>query len=405
MMPKRAWAYIVFIYISGGAIVSISIFSTKNVQHNWLLFAILLACSTATQLFRVEAPSHQLYHPAFVFLMSGALLLDPLLFNLMVITSHLAEWMKEHWLKSKHLQDWYIQPFNIGMHILLGASVRFIYNALNPNPGDYTSLLAIAGAFLGALVYVFLNHLIVGLVISLARKVTFRESAIFEWESLMIDYFMLIMGYTSAVLMSLNYWLLITVLPPLYLIYRVLSVPQLKQQANVDPKTGLWNAEYFTKALEVEINRATRHERPLTVVMADIDLLRNINNTYGHIAGDAVLVGIADIFRASFREYDVVARFGGEEFSILIPETSAQAAKERIETIREKIEYCDFRSPVNTQQRIRATMSFGLAELNHEYKTVKELLHRADVAVYAAKLNGRNQCCVYSRDLMNVLNA
>lgn len=71
------------------------------------------------------------------------------------------------------------------------------------------------------------------------------------------------------------------------------------------------------------MNRARRHERPLTVVMADIDLLRNINNTYGHIAGDAVLKGVADIFRASFREYDEIARFGDDEFFILIPDTSA----------------------------------------------------------------------------------
>jgi len=404
MMPKRAWAYIVFIYFTGAAIVAASISSTRITNQQWLLFAVLLAFSTLSQMLRVEAPSHQLYHPAYVFIMSAALLLDPFLFNLMVIISHLAEWMKEYLLKSKHLQDWYIQPFNIAMHILLGASVRIVFTALNPNPGDYTSILAMAGALIGALVYVLLNHLIVGVVISLARKVKFKESGILEWESLTIDYSMLVMGYTNAILMSLNYWLVVTVLPPLYLIYRALSVPQLKQQANVDPKTGLWNAEYFTKALEVEIDRASRHERPLTVVMADIDLLRNINNTYGHIAGDAVLVGIADIFRASFREYDVVARFGGEEFSILIPETSAQAAKERIESVRSQIEYSEFHSPVNTQQRIRATMSFGLAELNHDYQNVKELLHRADVAVYAAKLNGRNQSCIYSHDLMNVLN-
>ena len=143
---------------------------------------------------RVEAPSHQLYHPAYVFIMSAALLLDPFLFNLMVIISHLAEWLKEYWLKSKHLQDWYIQPFNIAMHILLGASVRFVYTAVNPNPGVYTSILAMVGALTGALVYVGLNHLIVGVVISLARKVKFKESGILEWESLTIDYSMLVMG-------------------------------------------------------------------------------------------------------------------------------------------------------------------------------------------------------------------
>jgi diguanylate cyclase (GGDEF)-like protein len=333
----------------------------------------------------------------------GALLLDPFLYNLVVIISHLAEWIKERSIKSKHLQDWYIQPFNIAMHILLGATVRLIYSSINPNPGDYTSLVAILGAFMGAVVYVCLNHLIVGLVISLARSISFKESGILNFDSLAIDFSMLMLGYASAVLMSLNLWLIVPELSTLYLIYRALSVPQLIQQANIDPKTGLWNAEYFNKTLEIEINRSVRHERPLTVVMADIDLLRNINNTYGHIAGDAVLVGIADIFRASFREYDVVARFGGEEFAIMIPETPAQIAIERIESVRQKIEAAEFHSQVNQQQRIRATMSFGISELKGGIKNVKELLHCADVAVYASKLNGRNQSCIFSNELLEVL--
>jgi diguanylate cyclase (GGDEF)-like protein len=402
-VQRGAWIYIGFIYLVGGAIIIASLPTTQIANQNWLLFFIILTFITVTQMLRVEAPSHQLYHPAYIFIMMGALLLDPFLFNLVVIVSHLAEWIKERSIKSKHLQDWYIQPFNIAMHILLGASVRLIYSTVNPNSSDYTSLAAILGALLGAVVYVLLNHLIVGLVISLARRVSFKESGILNFDSLAIDFSMLMLGYASAVLISLNLWLIVPELSTLYLIYRALSVPQLIQQANIDPKTGLWNAEYFNKTLELEINRAMRHERPLTVVMADIDLLRNINNTYGHIAGDAVLVGIADIFRASFREYDVVARFGGEEFAIMIPETTSQIAIERIESIRQKIEAAEFRSPVNQQQRIRATMSFGISELNGGVKNVKELLHCADVAVYASKLNGRNQSCIYTAELLNIL--
>jgi diguanylate cyclase (GGDEF)-like protein len=353
-VQKGAWIYIGFVYLVGSAIIIASLHAVDIANQNWLLFFIILTFITATQMLRVEAPSHQLYHPAYIFIMLGALLLDPFLFNLVVIISHLAEWIKERSIKSKHLQDWYIQPFNIAMHMLLGATVRLIYSTVNPNPGDYTSLAAILGALIGAVVYVTLNHLIVGLVISLARRVSFRESGILNFDSLAID---------------------------------------------------LWNAEYFNKTLEIEINRAVRHERPLTVVMADIDLLRNINNTYGHIAGDAVLMGIADIFRASFREYDVVARFGGEEFAIMIPETTSQIAIERIESIRQKIEAAEFLSPVNQQQRIRATMSFGISELKGGIKNIKELLHCADVAVYASKLNGRNQSCIYTAELLNILQA
>src|SRR5207244_4419345 len=108
-------------------------------------------------------------------------------------------------------------------------------------------------------------------------------------------------------------------------------------EARVDPKTGLFTARHFAAALSEEIGRAQRFERPMSLIMADLDLLRDINNTYGHLAGDAVLKGIAEVFRAQLRHYDVPARFGGEEFSILLPETPPEQALEIAERIRRAV--------------------------------------------------------------------
>src|SRR5207302_10739650 len=126
-------------------------------------------------------------------------------------------------------------------------------------------------------------------------------------------------------------------LAPLVLIHRSLHVPVLQEQARVDPKTNLFNARHFAATLTEELARAQRFDRPVSLIMADLDLLRDINNTYGHLAGDAVLIGIADIFRAELRNYDVPARFGGEEFSILLPETPQAQALEIAERIRRKV--------------------------------------------------------------------
>src|SRR4029077_21192845 len=109
-----------------------------------------------------------------------------------------------------------------------------------------------------------------------------------------------------------------------------------------------------------ELQRAERFERPLSLVMADLDLLRDINNTYGHLAGDAGLQGIAEVFRSQLRHYDVPARFGGEEFAILLPETPPDQAFEIAERIRRTV--ADKTYDVETSSEpIRATVSIGVA--------------------------------------------
>ena len=110
--------------------------------------------------------------------------------------------------------------------------------------------------------------------------------------------------------------------------------------------------------LTKELDRANRFDRPLSIIMLDLDLLRNINNTYGHLAGDEVLIGIARILKQSVREYDVVARFGGEEFAIMLPETTIQQSFERAEIIRHAIEGIEFTIPTSVTP-IKATISLG----------------------------------------------
>ncbi len=172
-------------------------------------------------------------------------------------------------------------------------------------------------------------------------------------------------------------------------------MPALERKTEIDAKTGLFNASYFDKALDTEIKRSTRLSRPLTVVMADLDLLRNINNTYGHIAGDEVLIGVANILRNSVRQYDVVSRFGGEEFAIMMPETLAEDIVGHIESIRRKIELAEF-AVETSDTPIKATMSFGIAGREGPEQTSKALIHNADAALYHSKLNGRNRIYIYT---------
>jgi diguanylate cyclase (GGDEF)-like protein/putative nucleotidyltransferase with HDIG domain len=239
-------------------------------------------------------------------------------------------------------------------------------------------------------VFVAINHTVLGLMLHFARGHTLRETGLFELEHLATDLVLAALGVATYAFWQVNPWLIPFAIAPLVLVHRSLAVPQLQAEARVDPKTGLFNARHFAVALSEEIGRAQRFERPMSLIMADLDLLRDINNSYGHLAGDAVLKGIADVFRAQLRHYDVPARFGGEEFSILLPETPPEQAMEIAERIRRAVAQRTFDVETSSEP-IRATVSIGVAGYPKDGTDANELIHQADLAVYRAKLQGRNR--------------
>jgi diguanylate cyclase (GGDEF)-like protein len=396
-MSKSAWVYVWAVLILGLGLSLAALYRIQLSSQPRMAYGVIFALAIVTQLLKSEAPNHQLYHPSLIFAYAGVVLMSPGWYALMVLFAHLFEWVKEGTTRGAHLRHWYLQPFNISSHLISGLAAGVVYRAVNPISDDPNSFVALVGAACGALVYVLLNHLMVGEALVLARGVSWKDSGILAFENLSTDFVMLIMGFVVANLVRLNPWLVLPALTPLYLIYRALAVPLLQQQANKDPKTGLWNAEYFKRTLEAELSRSIRYNRPLTIVMADLDFLRNINNAYGHLAGDAVLIDVAKLLKELFRDYDVIARFGGEEFSILMAETTPQEAFSRIEVARAAVARAEFVAPT-THARFHATMSFGLAGLSQENRSVKEIIHCADVAVYQAKIQGRDRSVIFSPD-------
>ena len=165
---------------------------------------------------------------------------------------------------------------------------------------------------------------------------------------------------------------------------------QLRIQATVDGMTGVFNRRHFLALAEIEWSRYQRHLRPMSLIMLDIDRFKSINDDFGHYAGDQVIVQVAEICQQQKRKFDIIARFGGEEFLILLPETKLEAAQRFAERLRRKVETSAFCVASNA---IRATISIGVSEANPSMDTVFDLIKLADRALYMAKDSGRNRVC------------
>ncbi|MBL8055533.1 MAG: diguanylate cyclase, partial [Anaerolineales bacterium] len=243
--------------------------------HAFEIVAAAVLAAVA-QVLRVEgATAHSSYEISwvvfgFTFVMYGA---SATLF--VVLVAHLVEWI---W--HTHQKRWFIFAFNVSSFAIVISAADLARQWVTAVPAaigweDVLSLILAAAAF------TLLNHLMIGLVLWFARGEPIHQSGVMGRLTLMIDFSTFGLGMAAALTWLVHPLAVVLILAPLYLIYSTLRVPALERQTQIDAKTGLFNARYFNDALEKELARADRHDRPLVVVMADLDLLRNINNTYG----------------------------------------------------------------------------------------------------------------------------
>jgi diguanylate cyclase (GGDEF)-like protein len=168
---------------------------------------------------------------------------------------------------------------------------------------------------------------------------------------------------------------------------------QLWDMAVTDSLTGLYVRRYFMVKLQEELHRAERYNKILSLVMADLDRFKNINDTYGHDVGDQVLQAIGKFFQKNIRDVDVITRYGGEEFMLMIPEADKDAAFCLAERLREKF------AGIKLKNLPKITISLGIATFPHDGTQIDDLIKKADTAMYAAKQAGRNRVVKYSRSL------
>ncbi|RZI44780.1 GGDEF domain-containing protein [Herbaspirillum sp. HC18] len=161
----------------------------------------------------------------------------------------------------------------------------------------------------------------------------------------------------------------------------------LKEASTKDALTGIGNRRMLMESLKAETARADRMSRPLTVVLADVDRFKSVNDAYGHEAGDKVLVQIANAIRTGVRHYDLCGRWGGEEFMVIMPEIDASEGAGVVERVRAAIAAIEMTAG---EKALSLSASFGLAE-KRSGESISDMINRADAALFEAKRKGRNR--------------
>ncbi len=167
------------------------------------------------------------------------------------------------------------------------------------------------------------------------------------------------------------------------------EVSRAREEALLDGLTGLTNRKGFDQALSSCLAEPAAHEQGLSLVMADIDFFKQVNDNFGHLFGDRVLQAVAQLIRSNVKGQDTAARYGGEEFVILLPETPLEGARHLAEKIRASVEKCRVKRASTREVIAKVTISLGVAEYRLG-ESENEFVARADAALFASKNNGRN---------------
>jgi diguanylate cyclase (GGDEF)-like protein len=261
--------------------------------------------------------------------------------------------------------------------------------SLSPAPGSRALLWVLAAAGCALLWSVIDNSLVMMAVRAADRTVSVRRQLLSR-EPLLNDLCEISAGLMLAGAAAVSWALILPALPLVIVLQRSFRHAQLLSQARVDAKTGLLNAAAWRTEAAVQLAHAQRTGSPLAVAIADLDHFKAINDTYGHLAGDAALAAAADILRGQLRPYDLIGRFGGEEFSILLPNASTAEAVQVAERLRATLA----REPLpgaHSHDPLQITVSIGVAATEHPAdRDLTDLLAAADAALYQAKSDGRN---------------
>jgi diguanylate cyclase (GGDEF)-like protein len=398
-LPAPARAYVLSVYALAATVVAAQCWLAQTwfgqggaaaladpPSDGLWLFVMLVLAATVAHSFPVSVPGSQVYHVSRPFFVMAMILLSPLQVAVLLVVVHLGEWV---WMRRR--RSWFAQVFNAAALILATAASQAVYRWLWTGQGEAAITVREPLSILAALVAIatltLLNHGLVSLAIWLGNGVSPRQQQIFAADRLLVETILLVMGLPFAALATGAAWVVVLGAAPLLLIHRALDLPNVHARTRQDSLTEVATTTTLADTCQRELHRARELGRWVSLLLVDIDRLGQLNAQYGVHAADGVIQATARLLQQRGRGYDLVARVGGGQFAVLLPEAGVAEAEALAERLRGAVAERCFEVASSVDQ-IRITVSVGLITTYGGAVSHDQLIAAAEAALAQAKRRG-----------------
>ncbi|HEY0636361.1 MAG TPA: GGDEF domain-containing protein [Pseudonocardiaceae bacterium] len=390
--------------VDAAALIAIAVgLTVAPIERSMLLpFGLLMLCSVAytdasrsIEQIREQSAGGPHVDLNSVWMFAAVLLLHPALAAVVITTSYTYRWLRvRHHIV--HRQTFSAAATILSGHLCYLLMVELGGSAFGHVDAGRTPVMFLLVAGAGVL-FMVVNFALVSGAVALTIPNPQLKATLSSFSDYALEAATIALGILLA--WALMDWPVAAVLVVgvTLVLHRNVLISQLRERARIDAKTGLLNAAAWSAAVDEELARTTRLGQPSGLLVIDLDHFKAINDRFGHLAGDQMLRAVASTLTNEVRTYDLVGRFGGEEFVVLLPATSETETLHVAERIRRRIE--ELVIPLNGSTNGSAasfdalTVSIGIAAYPRHGDDRAEVLHAADMAMYAAKAAGRNRVC------------
>jgi diguanylate cyclase (GGDEF)-like protein len=378
-LPRPAQRF--FAAVAACAVAGLLLATYANVadRPSWFLVALLVGLCAAGAAFEIFAPGDYALQPNYIGFFWGSLVLPPWGIVLLAAACFVPGWALRREPGHRTL-------FNVLNYVLAGLVTSALANVGELSaPG--MDLRAVVAMLAAAALSILVNHLLIIVIVAYAAQQPLRTRVPQLTDGVPLSVGVALTGGVLAALWEVSPDATLIAAGPVALVYRALAVPMLRHQADTDAKTGLYHSERFREELTAQLESAGRRRGGrgrVAVAMVDLDHLRQINTRCGHLAGDRAIRSVADELAGLASRHGAAGRFGGEEFSLVLPGFDAQRTKQALDDILLRLRAADL-----GEADLRVSFSAGVAVSPDHGTEVDELLGAADAALYDAKGAGR----------------